>query len=132
MNKLLAKLTPAPGSTTAAVLGWAACAAVAALHSWTLNAAPYQASTVIWVFPLLVIVPGIVSSLVLPGEWKHWYRWLAILGLTYSSYAEFIAPIVLIGTTWALHRAWITERSAPLRSLLTLRRAKASSTPKTA
>jgi cell division protein FtsW (lipid II flippase) len=122
MKNLLAKIVPTPGSTSATVLAWAACLVVAGVHSWTLSVAPYQAATVIWVFPLLVIVPGLVSMLVIPGEWKHWYRWLAIVALTYSSYAEFIAPIVFIGTAWSLHRTWVTERKAPLRSLLAFRR----------
>lgn len=129
MKNLLAKITPTTGSFGATALAWLACGAVAALHAWTLSTAPYQASSVMWVFPLLVLVPGLVSMLLLPGEIRHWYRWLTILGLTYSSYAEFITPIVFIGTLWALHRAWVLEREVPLKKLFTLRRAKA---PKTA
>jgi cell division protein FtsW (lipid II flippase) len=133
MKNLLSKITPAKGSFAAKTLAWLACGAIAGLHSWTLSAAPYQAATVMWVFPLLVLVPGLVSALLLPGELRHWYRWIAILGLTYSSYAEFIGPITFIGTLWALHQAWVIERTVPLRTLFTLRRTKTSvKDPKTA
>lgn len=136
MNKLIMKITPAKGSRAETALKWAVCTAVAALHSWSLTSAPYEASSIAWVFPLLVLAPGLMSMLLLPGEWRHWYRWLAILGLTYSSYAEFIPVTVFIGTLWALHRAWVIERSAPLRGIFSLRRTgktkTSARTPKTA
>lgn len=124
MKKLLFRLIPTPGTFSAKAALWLICAVVAGIHSWTLTVAPYQAQTIAWAFPLLTVAPGLISALLLPGEWRHWYRWAAVLMLTYSSYAEFITPIVFVGTAWALHRAWVTERELPLKSLFSLSRAR--------
>lgn len=129
MKTLLTKFVPGPGTQAAKVLGWVVCVAVAALHAWTLGVAPYQTSTVIWVYPLLIAAPGLVSMLLLRGEWKNWYKWLTIVVLAHTSYAEFVPAIVFTGTVFSLHRAWVTERSIPLKTLLSIRRPTADAAP---
>ncbi|ACL42355.1 hypothetical protein Achl_4404 (plasmid) [Pseudarthrobacter chlorophenolicus A6] len=78
-----------------------------------------------WAVPLLIVLPGIISMTLLPGGWKRWYRWAALLGLVLmvleSSSNPFV--VILFGETWMLHRAWITERTIPVRNLF--RRGKA-------
>ena len=100
---------------------WAAAAAFTIGHIITvalaLNLLPMD--IIWWLVPLLIVFPGIVTMTLLPGGWKRWYRWAALLGLVLmvleSSSNPFI--VILIGETWMLHRAWITERTVPVKAL---------------
>jgi hypothetical protein len=77
-----------------------------------------------WIFPLAVVFPGIISMTLLPGGWKRWYRWAALLGLAMMLF-EASNPyiVILFGETWILHRSWVTERTVPVKDLF--RRGKA-------
>lgn len=100
---------------------WAAAGAFTIVHIITvalaLNLLPMD--VIWWLVPLLIVFPGIVSMTLLPGGWKGWYRWAALLGLVLmvleSSSNPFV--VILIGETWMLHRAWVTERTIPVRNL---------------
>lgn len=78
-----------------------------------------------WAVPLLVVLPGIISMTLLPRGWKRWYRWAALLGLVLMVLESSANPfvVILFGETWMLHRAWITERTVPVKHLF--RRGKA-------
>lgn len=82
-----------------------------------------------WLVPLMIVFPGIVTMTLLPGGWKRWYRWAALLGLVLmvlESAANNPFIVILFGETWMLHRGWITERTVPVKQLF--RRGKAQET----
>lgn len=99
----------------------------AAGHVWVLFNAPVSAATAIWVLPLLVIAPGLVTMILLHGG-RRWYRWAGILALTGTTDPEYLPYVLITVEAWALHRHWFVERDKPLRDLFTLRR----KAPKTA
>lgn len=107
-----------PGTRTA--LGWILAAAVSMAHVQLVFAARFNEATFIWMYPLLLAVPGLLSMILLPGQFKRWYRWAAILGLAFSVYAEVLPLVLIIGQTYALHRAWAVERTSALKDLFTL------------
>lgn len=115
---ILTKITSRINSGTARGLGrWAAAGAFSVLHvigMWAAFVLP-SPEVVGWLFPLVTILPGLLSMTLLPGGWKRWYRWSAILGLTLNAVDPFI--IILIGQTWALHRCWVIERTLPVKEL---------------
>lgn len=78
-----------------------------------------------WIFPLLVVLPGIITMTLLPGGWKRWYRWAALLGLA-MMLTESSNPyiVILVGETWILHQSWVTERTVRIKDLF--RRGKAA------
>lgn len=131
-GKILTRLRT---DATKRALLWVTAAGAAIAHTvamWAAYTLP-SPETVGWLVPLVTLAPGLATMAVLPGGWKRWYRWAAILGLTLNSVDPFI--IILIGETWALHRSWVTERDAPLKSLLRRRNtgtAQAISHPKPA
>lgn len=106
---------------------WVAAAAFTIVHiiavALVLNLLPMD--IIWWLVPLMIVFPGIVSMTLLPGGWKRWYRWVALLGLVLmvleSSSNPFV--VILFGETWILHRIWVTERTAPVKDLF--RRGKA-------
>ncbi|MBW4096340.1 MAG: hypothetical protein HIU81_13740 [Acidobacteria bacterium] len=66
-------------------------------------------------FPLLILSPGIITMILVPGAWRRWYRWLGLLGLMITSYSDYLQITALILTTWATHASWVSERTAPIR-----------------
>lgn len=115
-------------------LGWAAAAAVSIAHIQILFRIQMSEENFLWMFPLLLALPAIVSIILLPGEIRHWYRWAAILGLAFSVYLEVLPLVLAIGGTYALHRAWFIERTLPVRDLIRFRRSAkpADATPEAA
>ncbi len=83
-----------------------------------------------WIFPLLIVLPGIISMTLLPGGWKRWYRWAALLGLA-MMLTENSNPyiVILFGETWILHRSWVTERKPRLKDLFDRDQRKGAVTP---
>lgn len=119
---------PAP-SKLVALAQWGICLAVAALYVMVLFAAPFPQGSVVWLYPLALAAPGLITILVLPGAWRRWYRWATIVFLGMSVYPDSVALILGVGVTWALHRSWITERTTEWREVLLFRGRK--STPQT-
>ncbi|GAA4033760.1 hypothetical protein GCM10023063_16980 [Arthrobacter methylotrophus] len=82
-----------------------------------------------WVFPLAVVLPGIITMTLLPGGWKRWYRWAALLGLAMMLFENSNPYIVILfGETWILHRSWVTERTIGLKHLFNSKQRKAAVT----
>lgn len=107
---------------------WAGFTAFAVVHIVALALALYllPMGTIWWLVPLMVVFPGIVTMTLIPGGWKRWYRWAALLVLVLMVLEANLRDafiIVLFGETWILHRAWIIERAVPVRHLF--RRGKA-------
>lgn len=101
---------------------WMAAAAVATLHILglvvVLNVAPM--GVLVWVAPAFIVLPGIVTMTLLPGGWKRWYRWGALLALV-MMFLEYPSPnpfvVLLVGETWMLHRSWVTERRIHIKNM---------------
>jgi hypothetical protein len=109
---------------------WAAAAAFTFAHIFALAAlimfgpGLLSMDLMSWIFPLAVVLPGIITMTLLPGGWKRWYRWAALLGLAMMLFENSNPYIVILfGETWILHRSWVTERTVPLKNLF--RRGKA-------
>lgn len=83
-----------------------------------------------WVFPLLIIAPGLVTMALVPGAWRKWYRWVAIGFLTLSVYSELLVLIMTVGTAWGLYRSWFLERTFPIRKLFSAEIRKRKTAPK--
>lgn len=98
---------------------WMAVMIAAALHVIVLFAVTFPAGTVLWMFPLLVAAPGLLTMILIPGAWRKWYRWAVIVSLAFSVYPELLALVLAVGTAWALYRSWFAERDFPLRKLFT-------------
>lgn len=114
------KLSPATMSPAAKkVLGWAAAAAVSMAHVQIVFGTHFSEATFIWMYPLLLAVPGILSMILLPGQFKRWYRWGAVLGLSFSVYADVLPAVLVIGETYVLHRAWVVERTSTFKDVFT-------------
>lgn len=99
--------------------GWIAAAAVAMAHVQGVFMAHFSEATFLWMYPLLLAVPGLLSMILLPGQFKRWYRWAAILGLSFSVYADVLPAVLIIGETYALHRAWAVERTSSFKDVFT-------------
>lgn len=119
LNKLKSGLIP---KSMARPARWGAAAVFTICHivsiALALNLLPMD--TIWWLVPLLIVFPGIVSMTLLPGGWKRWYRWVALLGLVMmvlESPTSNPFLVILVGETWMLHRAWVTERTVPVRDL---------------
>lgn len=97
--------------------GWAGAVGFAIVHTvalWACFVVPApQVAT--WLFPLVAILPGIVTMTLLPGGWKYWYRWAALLALLLNAVDPF--SLVLVAVTWLMHRSWVTERVVPVKDL---------------
>ncbi|MET4144011.1 hypothetical protein [Arthrobacter sp. UYCo732] len=110
---------------------WAGFTAFSIVHviaiTLALNLLPMD--LIWWLVPLMVVFPGIVTMTLLPGGWKRWYRWVSLLGLVLMVLESTSNPfvVILFGETWMLHRAWITERTVPVKNLL--RRGKPKEEP---
>ena len=102
--------------------GWAGIAAVSAAHVFALWLVfvMLPESTSGWLFPLLLLLPGVVTMTLLPGGWKRWYRWAALFGLVLNSLEPFV--VILIADVWILHRSWMVERTVPVRDLFRRRK----------
>lgn len=105
-----------PAWTTPA--GWAAALAVALGYSILLLRFPYDPVTLQWLFPLLLITPGLATMILLRGGFRRWYRWGAVAGLTLTTFPDSLQAILIIGTTWALHRQWVTEATGGIKANL--------------
>ncbi|MCC3299457.1 hypothetical protein [Arthrobacter caoxuetaonis] len=103
-------------------LGWVLAAAVSIAHIQILFRIQMPEDHFLWMYPLLLAVPAIVSTILLPGEIRHWYRWAAIIGLSFSVYVEALPLVLAIGGTYALHQAWAVERTLPVGDLIRFRR----------
>lgn len=99
--------------------GWVAAVAVAMAHVQGVFMAHFSEATFLWMYPLLLALPGLLSMILLPGQFKRWYRWAAILGLAFSVYADVLPAVLIIGETYALHRAWAVERTSSLKDVFT-------------
>ena len=98
---------------------WMAVMIAAALHVVVLFAVTFPTGTVLWMFPLLVVAPGLLTMLLVPGAWRKWYRWAVVVFLAFSVYPELLAIVLTVGTAWALYRSWFVERDFPLNKLFT-------------
>lgn len=116
----------------AAPARWAGFTAFTVVHIVTLALALYllPMDVIWWLVPLLIVLPGIVTMTLLPGGWKRWYRSVALLALALMILETNLRDaflIILFGETWILHRAWITERTVPVKHLF--RRGKPQEQP---
>lgn len=106
-----------------AVLPWAACAAASVLHLVLLYSVPLAGANALAIYLGIVLLPGLLTMILLPGAWGYWYRWAALAGLSVATFSDMFIAVLLIGETWALHRSWEVERGATLRDLFRLRSA---------
>ncbi|MCC3292845.1 hypothetical protein [Arthrobacter sp. zg-Y1110] len=112
--------------------GWFVTAAISIAHIRLVFSAHLPEAHFMWMYPLLLAIPAIVSIILLPGEARHWYRWGAVIGLSFSVYADALPLVLVIGGTYALHRAWVTERTLSLKDIFTFnRRPKSAEAPET-
>jgi hypothetical protein len=112
---------------------WAAAAVFAFAHIFALatlimlGPGVFSTDLMSWMYPLAVVFPGIISMTLLPGGWKRWYRWAALLGLAmmlFESSNPYI--VILVGETWILHQSWVTERRIGLKHLFNASQRKAA------
>jgi hypothetical protein len=105
---------------------WIAAAAFTFVHVFVLTTAliALPLDVTWWLGPLLIVFPGIVTMTLLPGGWKRWYRWGALLGLAMMFLNLNSNPfvVILFGQTWMLHRALVTERTVPVKDLFRRRK----------
>lgn len=118
MSKLTERLSP----FWKMALGWIIAAAVSIAHIRIIFSVQMTEANFMWMYPLLIAAPGIISMILLPGEIRHWYRWAAIIGLSFSVYAEALPLVLAIGGTYALQQAWVTERTLSLKDIITFNR----------
>ncbi|HEX9228558.1 MAG TPA: hypothetical protein VF885_18295 [Arthrobacter sp.] len=111
---------------------WMAVMVAATLHISVLFAVTFPAGTVLWMFPLLVAAPGLLTMLLIPGAWRKWHRWAVVVFLAFSVYPELLAIVLTVGTAWALYRSWFAERNFPLKKIFTaeVRKRPADGSPK--
>lgn len=108
------------------------CLAGAWAHVIILLSVQFPPGTITWGLPLLLAAPGIIT-MAITRSWKRWYRWAAVLGLSFTTVPAVLAMVIVVAETWALHRSWVIERQKPLRELLSFKRpAKTDKTDKTA
>lgn len=93
-----------------------ACMAGAWAHVLLLLTVQFPPGTVIWALPLLLAAPGILT-MALTRSWRRWYRWAAVLGLSFTTVPSILALVIIVAETWSLHRSWVIERDRPLREL---------------
>lgn len=96
---------------------WALAVGAAWLHIIVLAGTTFPAGTIYWGLPLMLAAPGLIT-MVVTRSWRRWYRWAAVMGLTLTTYADMMPAVFIIAQSWALHRSWAVERTAPLRDLL--------------
>lgn len=109
---------------------WAACTAVAWIHVGIIMNAVYPAGISLWAVPLSLLAPGIITTVLL-RSWRRWYRWAAIGALAFSTFPDVLPAVLLVAETWALHRAWVIERTVPLNSLFRSAKRSADTDSKT-
>lgn len=68
----------------------------------------------VWAVNAAMLLPAVVTFTVVPTSRRYWYRWLVILALAQVVYPWVTAPLLLVGTTWALWRSWFVERTPPV------------------
>jgi hypothetical protein len=100
---------------------WMAVMLASAVHVSVLFSVTFPVGTVLWLFPLLVGAPGLLTMILIPGAWRKWYRWAVVVFLAFSVYPELLAFVLTVGTAWALHRSWFVERDFPLKQLFSAR-----------
>ena len=61
----------------------------------------------LWVVNAAMLLPGAICMVVVPSSRRRWYRWLVLLALAQVVHPWVTAPFLLIGTAWALWRAWV-------------------------
>jgi len=66
----------------------------------------------VWAVNVAMLLPAAVTFTVVPSSRRRWYRWLVILALAQVVYPWVTAPLLLVGTAWALWRSWFVERTA--------------------
>ncbi len=93
---------------------WTAAALAAYLHALALNFVPYTAETISWLFPLVLIVPGLLTMILLKNGFRRWYRWAAVCLLFTTTFPDSATAVLVVGEAWALHRQWVTERDGAL------------------
>lgn len=104
---------------------WLIAAGVAYLHATAVVTALYLASVkpedVLvnqWLVLLVIVLPGLLTMALLRGGFRRWYRWAAIAGLVLTTYGDSLQAVLLVASTWALHRQWITETAGGIRANL--------------
>lgn len=93
------------------------------IHVAVIFAATFPAATALWLFPLFFLLPGVLTMILLPGAWRHWYRWLVLAFLCVTVAQDALAVVLFTGQAWALYRSWFVERTIPLGKLFSPRRA---------
>ncbi|MCU6479105.1 hypothetical protein [Arthrobacter sp. A2-55] len=121
MNILLRITAWAADSTRRPALAWVLATAVAAIHILAVFSIPFTPSTFVWLYPLAIIAPGAATMILLPGAWRRWYRWAALLALSFNVYPDILPAVLFVGECWALHQSWAVERHVPLKGILTFR-----------
>lgn len=112
---------------------WAlASAAVSAAHVAVLFSVTFPVGSVVWLFPLLFVLPGLLTMVLLPGAWRRWYRWLVLVFLAFAVQQDLMATVLFFGHAWAIYRSWFTERTQPLSVLFRPRRKPSPAPAKTA
>lgn len=91
---------------------WALCALIAFAHALGAPLLPYQELTFFWVYPLVILLPGLITMIMLPGAWRRWYRWAALSGLSLVVFPQVFPLVLAFAETWLLHQSWVTERGA--------------------
>lgn len=104
----------------------AAAAVFSGIHVAVIFAATFPAATAVWLFPLFFLLPGLLTMILLPGAWRHWYRWLVLGALCLVVVQDALALVLFTGQAWALYRSWFVERSIPLGRLFSPRRTPAA------
>lgn len=93
---------------------WAAAGLAAYLHALLLNIVPYTPDTISWLFPLLLVAPGVIVMVALRNGFRRWYRWAAVCLLFTTTFPDSATAVLVIGEAWALHRQFVTERDGAL------------------
>lgn len=93
---------------------WVACAAAAYSHAQSVFLAPYTEETVSWLLPLVLILPGLLTMVLLKNGFRRWYRWVAIALLFTTTFSDSAVAVLTVAETWALHQQWVTERDGSL------------------
>ncbi|XKH58625.1 hypothetical protein LG293_16365 (plasmid) [Citricoccus nitrophenolicus] len=107
-----APFTPGPAADAApghvglraGVAYWAGLIAV--LHTGAALFAVYPTSIIAWAYLLAVASVGILTVVLVPGQWRRWYRWAGLLALSMVVFPGWFFIVMTVGEGWALYRAW--------------------------
>lgn len=121
--KLISRLGKIPWQTPA---GWVASVLVAYVHIYlAMVVIPYNLDTVQWLFPLALIVPGVIIMIALKGGGRRWYRWVVLIGLALTTSQDNLQGVLFIAEAWIIHRQCVTEAPGGIKANLRWRLVKA-------